>query len=331
MQRPPCCWCARQSAHHNAIRAHCFPAALADGVYEWGRWRARSWQRSAPRRRRRGRRGGRQAAASAARSSAQPTPSAERARGCRPSWCARAPARPAQRGTPAGAPSPLLPLQRPRQRRDQGGSAAGGNRRRARQESESAELFSRKSCWRDTWRSLGEGWRVASQVFSLWKTAIQTIEGRHGARAPARGAAGSVRSAGRSRRKRAVVCHSPLPRVSRRRLPGCGDAPVCVRGARSERAARAASRAARARRVQRVADALLPALCAGAERGAEPGVAGVHGGAVHDLAAAPVLLGDLPRLPPAAAAAGLRPARHVPAVRCATGHRVEHQGQGRAC
>jgi len=297
------------------------PAALADGVYERGRWRARSWQRSAPRRRRRGRRGGRQAAASAARSSAQPTPSAERARGCRPSWYACAPARPALRGAPAGAPSPLLPLQRPRQRRDQGGSAAGGNRRRARQESESAELFSRKSCWRDTWRSLGEGWRVASQVFSLWKTAIQTIEGRHGARAPA-----APRAAGRSADHPQGGARSQSrgapgqPRESRRRLPGCGGAPVCVRGARSERAAGAASRAARARRVQRVADAILPALCARAERGAEPGVAGVHGGAVHDLAAAPVLLGDLPRLPPAAAAAGLRPARHVPAVRRATRH-----------
>ena len=28
MQRPPCCWCARQSAHHNAIRAHCFRPPL---------------------------------------------------------------------------------------------------------------------------------------------------------------------------------------------------------------------------------------------------------------------------------------------------------------
>ena len=49
------------------------------------------------------------------------------------------------------------------------------------QESESAELFSRKSWWRDTCRSLGECWTATSQYTSLWKTAIQTIEGKHGA------------------------------------------------------------------------------------------------------------------------------------------------------
>ncbi|KAK9825842.1 hypothetical protein WJX81_002239 [Elliptochloris bilobata] len=47
-------------------------------------------------------------------------------------------------------------------------------------ESESAELFSRKSWWRDTGRSLGECWTATSQYTSLWKTAIQTIEGKHG-------------------------------------------------------------------------------------------------------------------------------------------------------
>ena len=42
-------------------------------------------------------------------------------------------------------------------------------------------LFSRKRFWRDTCRSLGECWTVTSQYTSLWKTAIQTIEGKHGA------------------------------------------------------------------------------------------------------------------------------------------------------
>ena len=49
------------------------------------------------------------------------------------------------------------------------------------QESENAVLFSRKSFWHDTCRSLGECWTVTSQYTSLWKTAIQTIEGKHGA------------------------------------------------------------------------------------------------------------------------------------------------------
>lgn len=49
------------------------------------------------------------------------------------------------------------------------------------QELENAVLFSRKSFWRDTCRSLGECWTITSQYTSLWKTAIQTIEGKHGA------------------------------------------------------------------------------------------------------------------------------------------------------
>ena len=63
--------------------------------------------------------------------------------------------------------------------RTEGGRAEGRVRG---QESENAVLFSRKSFWRDTCRSLGECWTVTSQYTSLWKTAIQTIEGKHGAR-----------------------------------------------------------------------------------------------------------------------------------------------------